>query len=266
MWRSPAGVVQRKGLTDEKAARMLEAFRCGSTLRGFAVTKKRFKAYCDAHPAYASEALPLLEKNKRLADHRKGDRLRNLTHCKHGHLYSGANVHWLPNGRRQCRECQRRRNNMALPPSEDQIRRATAALNAGETILQICWGKVANKIVKPPIMSFRKLKLVRELDPVFNQFVNSVITRGFSSRAQQRCLAPDKFQFSIVRSQAADYHTIARLVPPHLPTDIRDDVVQSIFLALLEGTLQRDQVRARVGEFVRAHHREANKVGVSAVA
>jgi len=53
-----------KGLSDEKAARVLVAFREGRTLRQFAMRAGRFDAYCKAHPEYAREALPLLEETE----------------------------------------------------------------------------------------------------------------------------------------------------------------------------------------------------------
>lgn len=125
MWRSPKGIVQRKGLTDEKAARMLEAFRCGSTLRGFAVTKRRFDAYCDLNPEYARTALPLLATNYRSADKRKGH-LGRRTHCAQGHsLLDPANVRIViePAGwrRRMCLACRHRIENSGGEMKAEQV-------------------------------------------------------------------------------------------------------------------------------------------------
>ena len=53
-----------KGLSDEKAAQVLAAFREGRTLRQFAMRAGRLDAYCKAHPEYAREALPLLEETE----------------------------------------------------------------------------------------------------------------------------------------------------------------------------------------------------------
>jgi hypothetical protein len=58
-----------------------------------------------------------------------------------------------------------------------------------------------------------------------------------------------------------DYHAIAEMVPANLPPDIRDDIVQAIFMAFLEGSLRRDQVKERVRQFVTAHNRDANRHG-----
>jgi hypothetical protein len=40
-----------------------------------------------------------------------------------------------------------------------------------------------------------------------------------------------------------------------LPPDVRSDIAQSIFVALFEGSLQRDQVKGRVQRFVADHNR-----------
>ena len=45
------------------------------------------------------------------------------------------------------------------------------------------------------------------------------------------------------------------MVPVHLPREVRDDIAQSILMALLEGTLQRDQVNGRIRQFVAEHNR-----------
>jgi hypothetical protein len=81
-----------KGLSDEKAARMMAALREGRTLRTFGVRPPRLQAYFESHPEYAREALPLIEANDKAARLRKGARLRNRTHCKYGHPFSGGNL------------------------------------------------------------------------------------------------------------------------------------------------------------------------------
>jgi hypothetical protein len=54
-----------KGLSDEKAARMMVALREGRTLRTFGVTAPRLQAYFETHVEYAREALPLIEASYR---------------------------------------------------------------------------------------------------------------------------------------------------------------------------------------------------------
>jgi hypothetical protein len=71
------------------------------------------------------------------------------------------------------------------PASQEQIRQVTAALNAGKTIKEICWGTVSDKKVNRPILNFRKLKLHRELNPDFNRFVVSAMA-DHNSKGQIR--------------------------------------------------------------------------------
>jgi hypothetical protein len=248
-----------KGLSDEKAARMMAALREGRTLRLFGVTAPRLQTYFEAHPEYAQEARPLIEANATAARLRKGSRLRDRRFCKYGHPLSGSYV-YLSRGRgyRQCKICTARNSQFPSLPTEDQIKQVTAALNMGQTIGQICFGKMAGKKVGGFILKFNKLKRYRELNPDFDRFVCSVIS-GSNNRAQQRRHNPQLYSVNVLRSETNDYHAVAAMVPSNLPPEVRDDIVQSIFMALLEGSLRRDEVKARIGQFVKAHNREANK-------
>jgi hypothetical protein len=254
------GAHSPSGLSDEKASRMMAGLRDGRTLRTLYVRHAQFKTYCEAHPEHAQEALPLIEANAKSARLRKGERLRSKTHCKHGHPLSGANVHYLPNGYRKCLTCQRRREQNPRTPSGEEVQKVTAALNAGKTISQICWGKVGEQKVGGQILPFRNLKRYRELNPDFNKFVISATTNS-KSKGQQRRFHPERARVKIIRSETNDFHKIVNMVPVHLPPDVRDDIAQSILVALLEGALQRDHVKVRVQQFVTAHNREANKHG-----
>jgi hypothetical protein len=73
-----------KGLSDEKAARMMVSLGEGRTLRSFGVKAPRLETYFKAHPEYAREALPLIEANTTAAHLRKGAHIRSKTHCING--------------------------------------------------------------------------------------------------------------------------------------------------------------------------------------
>ncbi len=96
----------------------------------------RFRQYCEAHPDFAQEAHALLAENLEAANARKGEWHRTRTHCPRGHLY--------PPSRKCAAYVKFFRKNPKLP-TEDQIQRVTAALNAGQTIGVICRGKIGNK-------------------------------------------------------------------------------------------------------------------------
>jgi hypothetical protein len=241
-----------KGLSDEKAARMMAALREGRTLRTFGVRAPRLEAYFKTHPDYAREALLLTEKNGEAALLRKGARLRNLTHCKHGHPLSGANISYEPNGRRKCLTCVKRREAAPRPPTQTQVDQVTAALNAGKTLSLICQGRIGAEYGQPRIVSFRKLRLYRRLNPAFDRFVISA-TANNNSKAQLRRWRPLEERTRIIRDQNNDYRKILAMLPANFPD--KDDVISDIFEALSNGSLQRTDVGARVKHYVTAHYR-----------
>src|ERR1700730_12128919 len=122
-----------KGLSDEKAARMVAALREGRTLRLFALKGSRLEAYFKTHPAYAQEALPLIATNNEAARLRKGDRLRTTTHCRAGlHPMTADNVVLDgSHGRRRCLACRRARAAYAPLMADDVADRVKRALESG---------------------------------------------------------------------------------------------------------------------------------------
>lgn len=196
--------------------------------------------YCAAHPEYGQEASALVAANNKAAFRRRSDWKRNLTHCKRGHPLTADNVYPYGGGiGRKCKLCTKLHNEKPLPATEEQITRVTAALNAGQTISQICIGKRDGKRIGGHILAPNKLKLYRAQNPDFDRFVRS-IAPGNLERSRQRRRNPQLFHANNQREEANDYHRIVELVPANLPPDMRDDIVQSIFLALLEGSLRRD--------------------------
>jgi hypothetical protein len=94
------------------------------------------------------------------------------------------------------------------------------------------------------------LQAYRRADPEIDVLVRDIISTAHS-RSQ-------KFRWQRLRNEAKreetnDYHRILAMLPAAFPD--RDDVVSDIFEALINGSLQRDQVRARVKHFVTAHNR-----------
>lgn len=114
----------------------------------------------------------------------------------------------------------------------------TAALNAGKTITEICWGRIPGKPTVKRLVGFRNLRAYRELNPKFDEFVLVAAARS-NSRAQQRRHHPGTSRIATLRDEANDFYMILGMVPVGLPSHIRDDIAQSIMLALLEGSLQR---------------------------
>ena len=204
-----------KGLSDEKAARMMVALRNRETLRQFSVRAYRLKAYFETHPDYAREAMP----NAKAALLRKGA--------------------W--------------RDSAPPPPSAEQLKQVTAALNVGKPLRLICAGMIGRKRGATPIVSFIKLNAYRRQNPVFDRFVLSATARN-NSKGQLQRWHPQRVRIDAIRAENNDYHKILSMLPTGLPGDVRDDIVQSLMLALIAGSLQRDQVGARVRQFVAGHN------------
>ena len=249
------------GIPPEMAVEFMAKLRAGSTVRKLTgggkilgpafVSYDRFKKHCELNPIWAADALRISDVNGRRD---KGERLRNLTHCIHGHPLSGANISYEPNGRRKCLTCVRRRERAPRPPTEDQIKQVTAALNAGKTLSLICQGMVDGQRAAPRVLTFRKLGLYRRLHPSFDRFVIEA-TANNNSKGQRRRWQNQPARTATVRAENNDYYKILGMVPIYLPSDIRDDIAQSIMLALLEGSLRRDQVTVQVRQFVTDHNR-----------
>jgi hypothetical protein len=195
----------------------------------------------------------------------RGFHNRIKTHCPRGHPLSGDNLYTSSSGR-QCRICRRLQSReqyrkTSRPPSMEQIHRVTAALNAGETISKICGTSRGSQKAGPRIILPQKLRVYRQLNPDFDRFVVSAMA-DHRSKGQLRRFNREKARVQIVRAQNSDFHEIVNLVPVYLPPNVRDDIAQSIMVALLEGSLQRNQIRGRLPEFIAAHNRDANRHGV----
>jgi hypothetical protein len=230
-------------MTPKQANACMAALREGRTLRRITgagkfgpaiVTLQKFHKHCAAHLQWAMEAKRLAAANAKAADSLKGLPRRSQTHCKHGHPLSGSNVSYEPDGGRKCLTCVKRRDLAPRPPSQEQIQQATAAINAGSSLTLICTGRIGAERVQAPIFTFRKLKLYRKLNPAFDRFVISA-TANSNSKAQQRRFHPNRARVETIRVEADDFYKIVNMVPVHLPPDVRDDIAQSIIVALLEG-------------------------------
>jgi hypothetical protein len=231
-------------LSDEKAARILVAFREGQTLRPFFLRAGRFDAYCKAHPEYARDALPLLEANRKAANQRKGDRFRAMTHCKHGHPLSEARIrHYKGWTVRDCLRCEEiRRSQGGIMKPEALVKVKAALESGGATIKQIIHGRpVGGGAVN------RSLRLVdsaafyryRRENPEFDRFVAEASTNN-KSRGQRIRFARERTraQTAARREEANDYQKIRAMFPANFPG--RDDAAHDLFVAVFERSLKRE--------------------------
>jgi hypothetical protein len=248
------GEASKPGLRDEKAARMMVALRAGKTLRKFCVKARRLELYFKTNPEYAREARPLIIANSKAANLRKGAHNSSKTHCIHGHTLVDARV-FYQNGwiKRDCRTCWQIRSKLGGVIRPDVLEKVTAALKGGATIGSLTVAGGSTYLVMHSTFS-----RYRRENPEFDKFVIGA-TKDNNSKGQK--LRSQRAHNARVRNEHNDYYKIVALMPANLPPDICDDIAHSTFVALLEGSLQRDQVKSRIQGFLAAHNRDANKHG-----
>jgi hypothetical protein len=137
-----------KGLSDEKAARMMTVLRNGRTLGTFGVKAPRLEAYFKTHPDFAREARPLIKANnatigiRRLAAaavgrQRSADRRRNSETCANGHVRTLENTFYVQNERqclvRRCKDCNIVARAARMPKAE-KVRMVISGLHHGQVI------------------------------------------------------------------------------------------------------------------------------------
>jgi hypothetical protein len=231
--------VSPDGLSDAKAARMLSALREGQTLRKFFVKAARLDAYFKAHPHYAREARPLIAANAKAAHPRKGAYIRERTHCVNGHSFAehgrvAMHKGWMT---RQCRACEVLRYHRGGVIKPEILKKVTGCLKAKASLSSFT-KPGPGYLVRPDTLA-----RYRREHPDFDRLVMDVI-KDSNSRAQQRRW--QRIKNGAVREQNNDYYRIVEMVPRNLPSHVRDDVVQAIFMDLLAGSLRREDVQSRM--------------------
>jgi hypothetical protein len=235
-----------KGLTDEKATRIILGLRAGKMLRSFSVRALRFNAYCVAHPEYGREAQALLAENLKSLNKRKAARFRAMTHCKYGHSLADASLYqkdgYVARHCRTCRIIRAKRPGIIKPESGEKVR---ALLKANAPISSFTKAGRGSYV-----MSHVTFTQFRREDPEIELLASRVIA-GAQHHAQKRRWVRVRNQSK--REQNNDYYKILALLPANFPD--RDDVVSNIFEALLSGSLRREDVRTRIRQFINAHDR-----------
>jgi hypothetical protein len=241
------------GIPPEIATEFMTKLNAGSTVRKLTsgikkfgpalVSYGRFKKHCEMHPEWASEAWRISKINASIG---KGCRLRNLTHCKHGHSLADARVYYQGGYiKRDCRTCWKIRGRLGGIIKPEALVKVKVALQSGATIGQIIQGKPlgggqANRSLK--IVDAAALYRYRRENPDFDEFVASKIA-GNNSRGQKIRYARERgrAQTEARREEANDYQKILAMFPANLPG--RDDAAHDLFVAVFEKSLRREDVR-----------------------
>lgn len=235
-----------QGLSQERAARFLIALREGTTPHIFGVNSKSLDLYFATHPEYAREARPLLEANAIAARRRKGARLRERPHCKHGHSLEGARL-YKKDGYffRFCAECRK------VDDAKGGILKPTVAEKI-KAVLKSPTATIKSIVRAGPghLVTYVALRAYRRADPEIDALVSGVIATSATRWQRRRRLL---VKANAIREQRNDFSKIRAMLPTGFPD--KDDVVSDIFEAMLNGSLKREDVRARVQTYITAHNR-----------
>jgi hypothetical protein len=242
------GTAVNTGLSDERAARLMIALREGRTPHSLNVKEAQLATYFATHSDYAREARPLIEANAKAARLRKGACIRNRTHCVNGHSFAEHGRVAMHSGcgymTRQCRACELMRARRGDKMKPDVLIAVTAALKKGLTISAITHSGPTRLVKHNTFARYRREN--SEFDRFVVDLTKDNYRHGKLLRNQQAINEAK-------REQANDYYKIRAMLPASFPD--KDDVVGDIFEAMLDGSLRREDVKARVQTYIAAHNR-----------
>ncbi|MVT52513.1 hypothetical protein GPL17_18695 [Bradyrhizobium yuanmingense] len=222
------------------------------------VSGGKFEKHCLRYPVWGAWALALVERNRKMADKKKGRRGHEF--CKHGHAFALHGKSYLQrDGRwhRQCLACSSfRHTNPTHTPKPDLVEKVRAAAIAGTRV-----SALTNRHSATFICDFRQIRAIRRL--------HGDIAEMIDRNSQQRRLVlprPAIIRLTNLREPTltgviaapsdplftlAD-QTISRSMPPH----IRRDAVVMLATALWLGELKPEDVEQAAKSFVRAAWKE----------
>jgi hypothetical protein len=188
------------------------------------------------------------------------------THCQNGHPLAGQNLRIASSGDRRCVTCLRAAHSKAkakpghvefvhsgnLP--EHVVRLVLEGLNAGRTLQSIVGRQGNRNNPQDKIVHERALSAFRRRHRKVGEFIEKLAKKNRDALIH----APRNLVGSSPRILAAT-HLIDKInaaVPQYLSRDMRDDVIQNVWLAVQEGRLKERDISARVGEFIKSEYRQ----------
>jgi hypothetical protein len=256
------------GIPPEMAIEFMARLMAGSTVRKLTgggktlgpamVSFERFKKHCELHPEWGAEAWRISKINGNLG---KGSRLRKMTErfCLKGlHAMVGSNVRIDPStGRRACLACRNiaRDNPPLITPAV--LTKIKQALEGGASQNQVCNGYPVGggkRDASLILTTTHKFYQQRRLDPTFDQFVrfhleDSLIV-GQTTRWRR---VRTHIRTTAAREEANEFRSILAMLPIYVLG--RDDIAQDVFVAVLDGSLKREDVQTRIRWHIADHNK-----------
>lgn len=228
-----------------------------------------FYKHCKLHPEWEAGALDLAERNRKLADNRKGKKIYTdtATHCRRGHLLAES-LAVDKRGKRYCVFCNRETIGRGAKVSDVKIEELKRAIITGMSTNEIT-NKIGNRSAIVSFPTLRRLKLERpELAQLQYQYAPTVQARNMLAsriavvRVNPKLIMPLDHQgparsaeVKVYVHRAGDTEWICSLTPRYLPRCARDDIVANTFLELYERRIDRAGVPACIKALVTAHNR-----------
>jgi len=160
-------------------------------------------------------------------------------------------------GRKRCVACRKACNKRAPSMRPEVVEAVKRALQNGATIGQICHGKPigGGKTDRKLVLTrFKVLKRYRQENPEFNRSVVEAISDNTCVGQRIRwSRVRIRAQNQAKREEINDYYKICAMLPASFPD--KGAIVSLIFEDLLNGSLKRENVRARVKHYITAHNR-----------
>jgi hypothetical protein len=137
---------------------------------------------------------------------------------------------------------------------EAVVRKVLLGLREGKTIRNLA-GRKGHKYIGDRVVDNVRLNRFCDENPKIGQRIRALAEKN---RAISEPNPVRAVKTSIVRASNGIMDVISAAVPRHLPRDLRDDAIQNIWLAVLEGRLKRTEIAARAREFINAEFRSAH--------
>jgi hypothetical protein len=248
-------------MSDDKATRILPGLRAGLTLRQLGEAPRRFHAYCNKHPEYAREALPLMTANAAAAQARKGAHLRATTHCVKGHLQTADNVSFIGKSRRK-RQCLTCRRATLGNVGEEIVRVVVMRISEGASRNNLA-GRHGCHRVPNKVISFERLNaFIRK-----NRKIGQWMEKKLAENARKNLVAGiAKRRVHIAAPALARNMGVLEQIEAALtmwldPLTERPDIITTMWMAIGEGRLRTENIKAEAPRFVREHRRQYTNTG-----
>jgi hypothetical protein len=228
-----------------QAGRSLCSITMGDRFGARIIRLDALRKWMAANTEWAALAQPLIEKNLKASNVRKGDRFRNRTHCKHGHSLHDAYYVNRGDGYRvmQCRTCHKLKKGCAIVPEIKE--KVEALIKKGAPFSSFSKGGTPGRLI-----THLTLTRWRSEDRDFNRLIELYTPLRQAKIIERRVLGRKR---SIIRKQTNDYHRIRAMVGEHFPGC--DDVISNIFEALLNKTLKHEDIPAHIKRLKADHNR-----------